>query len=88
MSLKKTPVEVKVAVVLSDWCPACLEYKVTLNKVMSSTPIKIDFIPPSKVNVPVIPSTLFVKGKLIKRRDGFMTYEQFLDEYVEFREGG
>jgi len=83
---KRLQSEIRIAVFLSDWCPACLEYKVVLNKILSSTPIKVDFMPPGKFNITTIPSTIFIKGKLKKRRDGFMSHEQFLHEYNEFYE--
>ena len=79
-----TKTEFQVVIFLSDWCPACLEYKVVLNKILSSFPIQIDFISPSEFNINVIPTTLFIKGETLKRRDGFMTCEQFLKEYIEF----
>lgn len=82
--LEETSPKVRVAVFLSDWCPACLEYKVVLNKVLSSTQIEISFLSPGKYSINVIPSTFFVKGKGVIRHDGFMTYEQFLCEYNAF----
>jgi hypothetical protein len=76
--------EVRIAVFLSDWCPACLEYKVVLNRVISQRTLKIDFLPPSKFNISTIPATLFVKGKAMKLQNGFMTCNKFLQEYNTF----
>jgi len=78
--------EFHVVVFLSDWCPACLEYKVVLNKIVSNHHVKIDFAPPSRFNIRTIPSTLFMRDKSTKIREGFMTCEQFMHEYIEFRE--
>ena len=83
----------RIVVTLCDWCPACLEYKVVLNWVLSSTPIRIEFVPPSKLNehnfdITAIPTTFFIKDESveIKQISGFLTCNQFLYAYIKFRD--
>jgi thiol-disulfide isomerase/thioredoxin len=76
-----------IIVVLSDWCPACLEYKAVLNKVISLHGIAIVFLASDNLSVGAIPSTFFIKGRFIrqrKRMEGFMTYREFMEEYFLF----
>lgn len=73
-----------IFVALSDWCPACLEYKIVLSKIISTFSLKIDFISPSKLNIGVIPTTLFVNGDVINRVDGFMSCEKFIKAVKDF----
>ena len=80
-----------IAVVLSDWCPACLEYKVVLNKILSNTPIKIEFLSEAKLrerdlSIRAIPTTLFIGDKHTetKQISGFLTYNEFLLYFFEF----
>ena len=81
----RAKVEPHILVALSDWCPACLEYKVVLNKVISTLPIKIVFVRPEQLRVPSIPTTLFVKSKKdTKMERGFMTYDSFCRKYNDF----
>lgn len=77
----------RILVTLSDWCPACLEYKAALNGIMSNTPIKIEFIPPSRLSefnldIEAIPTTFYIKGdnSVIKQVNGFLTCEEFIRE--------
>lgn len=73
-----------IVVALADWCPACLEYKIVLNRIISTFSLQIDFISPSKLNIGVIPVTLFVNGDVINRVDGFMSFEKFIRAVTDF----
>jgi len=70
----------KLAVILSDWCPACLEYKLNLNKFILDNPeIPVSFIPPESKHlnksIRAIPTTLLLRGdKVILFKEGMMTH--------------
>ena len=73
-----------IIVALSDWCPACLEYKIILNKIVSNLHIEIDFVPPETLPIHSVPTTIFIKGKNMHIESGFMNYEAFLKKYAYF----
>ena len=78
-----------VYVYLDDWCPACMEYKVTLNKVKSEQNIDIEFSLPPGATVHSIPTTYFLKGSRYYTWSGFMPYSMFMSVYrhiAEFEE--
>ncbi len=74
---------IKIYVYINDWCPACIEYKVTLNMVMTKQKVEIDYSMPNNISIKVIPTTIFVKNKCFYRLEGFVTYNRFMEIYRE-----
>lgn len=74
---------IKIYVYFNDWCPACIEYKVTLNMVMTKQNFEIDYSMPDNICVTSIPTTIFVKNKCFYRLEGFVTYDRFMEAYNE-----
>ena len=72
---------IKIYVCLNDWCPACIEYKVTLNMVMAKQKLEIYYSMPNNISINAIPTTIFVKDKSFYRLEGFVTYNKFMDIY-------
>lgn len=73
-----------IFVILSDWCPACLEYKIVLNKIISEKQIDIKFAFPqeTKVQIRSIPTTFFVyEEKVLKFEEGYLSFNEFMDIY-------
>lgn len=81
---KKGKSNFHIIVALSDWCPACLEYKVILNKIVSEMHIEISFYPPETLPIHSVPTTIFVKGKKMHIERGLMNYEAFLQKCALF----
>lgn len=83
INFKSKKDNIKIYVCLNDWCPACIEYKVTLNMIMSKQKLEIDYSMPSNILINVIPTTIFIKNKCAYRLEGFVTYNRFLEIFKE-----
>lgn len=62
-----------IIVVLREWCPDCLEYKLSLNKLLSENDLDISFAFPEEVSdifkIDAIPTTLFIEdGRVIQSK--------------------
>lgn len=83
MNFRSKEDAIKIYVCLNDWCPACMEYRVTLNMVIVKQKLKINFSMPSNISINVIPTTIFVKDKHFYRLEGFVTYDRFMEIYKD-----
>jgi len=58
-----------IVVVLREWCPDCIEYKLSLNKLLSKHDLNISFAFPEEVvdkyKVTAIPTTLFLEDERV-----------------------
>jgi len=72
----------EILVVLSEWCPACLEYKVILNQIVTELNVNIIFKYPQNVPFPIkaIPTTIFFnKDKVLGFYEGSLSKYKFLN---------
>jgi thiol-disulfide isomerase/thioredoxin len=82
---------IKINVILSEWCPACLEYKLVLNKLRSNKNIEVLFFFPEEIEIPIraIPTTFFsFKKKVLYVVEGYIGYENLLKIYNQLLTGG
>ena len=80
-------IKTKAVVVLSEWCPACIEYKLVLNKLISQNKVNVVFHLPEDqevrgLEIKGIPTTFFLRyNSIVDRKVGYMDEHAFMAVY-------
>jgi thiol-disulfide isomerase/thioredoxin len=79
--------ELRILFFISDWCPNCIEYKVTINQLKCNTDIPFRVLCSEEIKLEAIPATLFFKkNKIISFFYGYRTYEELYNYYKNINE--
>ncbi len=74
----------KIIAILSEWCPACIEYKIVLNYIVSNNNIEVIMAYPKDIQIPIrsIPTTIFLNDEeLLYVQEGYVPINRFMKIY-------